>query len=188
MTKNRGFNQNSIKKTVLYIMNTLDIIVLFCLGYGLIRGLMKGFVIEIAGVIALFLGVLGAFKFASSFAHFIHAYIDLDQKIVQALSFLLLFIGIVYGISLLAKMLTKTLQIVALGFLNRLAGGLFGLIKWLVILSALVLAFNQIENVISLIPSAYIAESITYPFLIDLGGLLFDWILENNPLSEQELI
>ena len=169
-------------------MNTLDLIVLICLGYGMVRGLIKGFIVEIAGVIALFLGVLGAFKFASTLSHFLSNYIELEPKIIQVVSFLLLFMGIVYGVSLIAKMITKTLQIVSLGFLNRLAGGIFGLIKWFVILSALLLAFNQIESMISFVPEAYVNESITYLFFIDLGSLLFEWIFENNPLSGQELI
>ena len=169
-------------------MNVLDIIVLSCLSYGLIRGLIKGFVVEIAGVIALFVGVLGAFKFTSSFANFIDPLIDLDPKIIQGVSFLLLFIAIVYGISLLAKMLTKTLQLVALGFLNRLAGGLFGLIKWTVILCALLLAFDQIESVITILPQGFAEKSIAYPFLIDFSNFLFDWIFQNKTFSEQEFI
>jgi membrane protein required for colicin V production len=168
-------------------MNVLDIIVLSCLSYGLIRGLIKGFVVEIAGVIALFVGVLGAFKFASSFANYIDPHIDLDPKIIQGVSFLLLFV-IVYGISLLAKMLTKTLQLVALGFLNRLVGGLFGLIKWTVILCALLLAFDQIESVITILPQSFTERSITYPFLADLSNFLFDWIFQNKTFSEQEFI
>ena len=48
-------------------MNVFDVIVIVCLGYGLIRGLIKGFIVEISGVIAIFFGVLGAFKFASLF-------------------------------------------------------------------------------------------------------------------------
>ena len=85
-------------------------------------------------------------------------------------------------------MITKTLQIIALGLLNRIMGGLFGLTKWLVIISSLVLVFNQIESVISFIPQAYIAESIAYTYFVDLGVLLFDWLLNNNPISEQKLI
>ena len=169
-------------------MNTLDVIVIICLGYGLISGLIKGFIVEVSGVIAIFFGVLGAFKFASLFTQFILKYVALDPKIVKGICFLILFIGIVYGISLLAKMITKTLQIIALGLLNRIMGGLFGLIKWLVIISSLVLVFNQIESVISFIPQAYIAESIAYTYFVDLGILLFDWLLNNNPISEQKLI
>mgnify|MGYP001330668648 FL=1 len=169
-------------------MNVLDFIVIICLGYGLIRGLIKGFIVEVSGVIAIFFGVLGAFKFASLFTSFVFKYVALDPKVVQGICFLILFIGIVYGISLLAKMITKTLQIIALGLLNRIMGGLFGLIKWLVIISSLILVFNQIESVISLVPQAYIAESIAYTYFVDLGILLFDWLLNNNPISEQKLI
>ena len=169
-------------------MNVFDIIVLICLSYGLIRGLIKGFVLEIAGVVALIIGVLGAFKFTSSLAIFIDSYIDLDPKIIQGVSFLLLFIAIVYGISLLAKMLTKTLQIIALGFLNRLVGGVFGLIKWTVILCAFVLAFGQIESVITIFPQSFTEKSTAYPFLIDLSNFLFDWIFQNKTFSEQEFI
>jgi len=100
-------------------MNSLDIVLLIFLAYGFIRGLIKGFVVEIAGLIALFAGILGAFKFSNSIAVYIQSYIDMNPKIVQVVSFLLLFIAIVYSISLLAKMLTKTLQIIALGFINR---------------------------------------------------------------------
>ena len=130
-------------------MNTLDIIIVVCLGYGLIRGLIRGFILEIAGVIALFIGSFGAFIFTFSFADFLKHYIELNPKIIHGISFLLLFAGIVYGISLLAKMITKTLQIAYLGLFNRFAGGLFGFIKWSVILSAIILVFNQIESVIS---------------------------------------
>ena len=169
-------------------MNVFDIIVIICLGYGLIRGLIKGFIVEVSGVIAIFFGALGAFKFASLFTPFVFNYVNLDPMIVQGICFLILFIVIVYGISLLAKMITKTLQIIALGLLNRIMGGLFGLIKWLVIISSLTLVFNQIESVISLVPQAYIAESIAYKYFVDLGILLFDWLLNNNPISEQKLI
>lgn len=155
-------------------MNVFDALVLFCLGYGLIRGLVKGFIIEISGVLALVLGVFGALQFASGVTYLIKDWIALDSRLIQGISFLLLFIAITYGISLLAKMLTKTLQIVALGLFNRLAGGLFGLIKWTLILTAIVLLFNQVDRVLSIVPEAFLAESISHPILLELSGVLFE--------------
>ena len=169
-------------------MNVFDALVLFCLGYGLIRGLVKGFIIEISGVLALFLGVFGALQFATGVTYLIKDWIALDSRLIQGISFLLLFIAITYGISLLAKMLTKTLQIVALGLFNRLAGGLFGLIKWTLILTAIVLLFNQVDRVLSIVPEAFLAESISHPILLELSGILFDWIQVFEPLPTQTLI
>lgn len=169
-------------------MNVFDALVLFCLGYGLIRGLVKGFIIEISGVLALVLGVFGALQFASGVTYLIKDWIALDSRLIQGISFLLLFIAITYGISLLAKMLTKTLQIVALGLFNRLAGGLFGLIKWTLILTAIVLLFNQVDRVLSIVPEAFLAESISHPIFLELSGILFEWIQVFEPLPTQELI
>lgn len=169
-------------------MNVFDALVLFCLGYGLIRGLIKGFIIEISGVLALILGVFGALQFAAGVAYLIEDWIALDSRLILGISFLLLFIAIVYGISLLAKMLTKTLQIVALGLINRLAGGLFGLIKWILILTAVVMIFNQIDYVLSLFPEAFLEGSISHPILVELSEMLFEWVLAFDPLSTQELI
>ena len=115
-------------------------------------------------------------------------WITLDSRLIQGISFLLLFIAITYGISLLAKMLTKTLQIVALGIFNRLAGGLFGLIKWTLILTAIVLLFNQVDRVLSIVPEAFLAESISHSVLLELSGILFEWIQVFEPLPTQELI
>ena len=169
-------------------MNVFDALVLFCLGYGLIRGLVKGFIIEISGVLALVLGVFGALQFATGVTYLIKDWITLDSRLIQGISFLLLFIAITYGISLLAKMLTKTLQIVALGLFNRLAGGLFGLIKWTLILTAIVLLFNQVDRVLSIVPEAFLAESISHPLLLEFSGILFEWIQVFEPLPPQELI
>jgi membrane protein required for colicin V production len=169
-------------------MNVFDALVLFCLGYGLIRGLVKGFIIEISGVLALVFGVFGALQFAMGVTYLIKDWIALDSRLIQGISFLLLFIAITYGISLLAKMLTKTLQIVALGLFNRLAGGLFGLIKWTLILTAIVLLFNQVDRVLSIVPEAFLAESISHPILLEFSGILFEWIQVFEPLPPQELI
>jgi membrane protein required for colicin V production len=178
-----------LKKEYFRIMNVWDIIVLVCLSYGFFRGLIKGFVVEIAGVIALFLGVLGAVKFASGFALFVHSqFHSLNPTAVQVVCFLMLFIGIVYGISLLAKMLTKTLQIVALGFLNRLAGGVFGLLKWTVLISTFVLVIDQLEGIVSVLPEASLQGSVTYPFFVELSSFLFEWVSQKTPSPLYEII
>ena len=39
-------------------MNIFDIVIVILLAYSLFRGISKGFVIEISGMIALFLGIL----------------------------------------------------------------------------------------------------------------------------------
>ena len=169
-------------------MNSFDVVFFVALTYGLIRGLIKGLVIEVSGMIALVFGIFGAFKFSSVLGNFLIDYVNWEPKIIQIISFILLFIGIIYCISLLAKMLTKALKIIALGLLNRLAGGLFGVLKWITILSAFTLIYREINTIVTLMPKTVLEESISYPFLSNLSSILFDWVLNNETIKNQSII
>ena len=103
-------------------MNMFDVVVLILVAYGLISGFKKGFIVEVSGMIALGVGIIGAFKFSEILGNYLVIYIDWEPKIIQIVSFVLLFIVIVYVISLLAKMLTKALKLILLGGINRLLG------------------------------------------------------------------
>ena len=169
-------------------MNIFDVIILIILLYGLIKGFMKGFIIEVAGIIALILGVTGSFKFASILEVYLNSYVDWSPKTVQIISFIILFIIIIYAVSLLAKMITKTLKIIALGMINRIFGGIFGLLKWCVILSSLVLVSQEINEIITLIPDKTLKDSVSYNLLDKLGGFLFDWVMQSKTVQVKQFV
>ena len=169
-------------------MNIFDFIILIILLYGLIKGFIKGFIIEVAGIIALILGVTGSFKFASILEVYLNSYVDWSPKTVQIISFIILFIIIIYAVSLLAKMITKTLKIIALGMINRIFGGIFGLLKWCVILSSLVLVSQEINEIITLIPDKTLKDSVSYNLLDKLGGFLFDWVMQSKTIQVKQFI
>ena len=169
-------------------MNIFDVIILIILLYGLIKGFIKGFIIEVAGIIALILGVTGSFKFASILEVYLNSYVDWSPKTIQATSFIILFIIIIYAVSLLAKMITKTLKIIALGMINRIFGGIFGLLKWCVILSSLVLVSQEINEIITLIPDKTLKDSVSYNLLDKLGGFLFDWVMQSKTVQVKQFV
>jgi membrane protein required for colicin V production len=169
-------------------MNIFDIIILIILSYGLINGFVKGFIIEVAGIISLILGVTGSFKFASILEVYLNSYVDWGPKTIQAASFIILFVIIIYAVSLLAKMITKTLKIIALGMINRIFGGIFGLLKWCIILSSLVLVSQEINEIITLIPDKTLKESISYNLLEKVGGFLFDWVMKSKNVQVEQFI
>lgn len=169
-------------------MNIFDVIVLIILLYGLMMGLIKGFIIEVAGIIALILGVMGSFKFARILEVSLNSYVDWSPKTIQIASFIILFIIIIYAVSLLAKMITKTLKIIALGIINRIFGGIFGLLKWCVILSSFVLVSQEINEIITLIPDKTLKDSVSYNLLDKLGGFLFDWVMQSKTIQEKQFI
>ena len=169
-------------------MNMFDVVVLIIVAYGLIRGFAKGFVIEVSGMIALAVGITSAFKFSTILGNYLGEYVDWQPKIIQIVSFILLFIVIVYAISLLAKMLTKALKVVALGGINRLLGGLFGVLKWTLILCAMSLVFKEVNQIITLMEDSVLKTSFSYPILEEMGGFLFDWVIQSETINNQNII
>ncbi|MDA7736503.1 hypothetical protein N8849_01370, partial [Flavobacteriaceae bacterium] len=85
-------------------------------------------------------------------------------------------------------MLTKALKIVALGGLNRLLGGVFGVLKWCIILSALTLVFKEINSLMTLVSPFILEVSIAYPILEQLGAFLFDWVMQFETLQEKQIV
>ena len=169
-------------------MNYFDVLVFIILIYGLLSGFFKGFIVEIAGVVALILGLLGSFKFSNVLGDTIEVFIDWDSKTIQVVSFILLFIFIIYSISLLAKMITKTLNLIALGWLNKILGGFFGILKWAVVLSAFTLIISELNEIITIFPDFNFEDSKSYFFLKKLGNFLFDWVSESKTIQKQGII
>lgn len=102
-------------------MGLIDIILGGLLLYGFIKGLWKGLFVELASLLSLLLGIYIAVKF----------YGLTDSVAV----FAIIFIAVVVGIYLLAKVFTALADFASLGLLNRILGGLFGCLKMVLILS-----------------------------------------------------
>ena len=111
--------------------------------------------------------------------------IDWNPKAIQLVCFIALFLIITYLISLMAKMITKTLKLIALGWLNRIFGALFGFIKWSIIISALFIVANEINTFVTVFPNSIFENSKIYPFLADFGSFLFDWVTESKVIEEK---
>ena len=169
-------------------MNYFDVLVFIILTYGLLSGFFKGFVVEIAGVIALIIGLIGSFKFSNILGNTIEIFIDWDPKTIQIVSFIFLFILIIYSISLLAKVITKTLNLIALGWLNRIIGGIFGILKWAVILSAFTLIISELNEIITIFSNFNFEDSKSYSLLNKIGNFLFEWVFQSKSIQEQEII
>lgn len=124
-------------------MNAIDIILGILLLFGLVRGFFKGFLVELAGLIALVLGIYGAIHFSDKVSHFLQTFLSLEERYLSIIAFALTFILIVFAIALIGKLLTKMISLLALGIVNRLAGAVFGLLKMAFFASLFFMFLNQ---------------------------------------------
>lgn len=126
-------------------MSFLDIILGCLLVYGLYKGITNGLFVEVASLISLLLGIYFAVKFSILTAEIISGFVQWNPKTVQVTAFLLTFILVVIGISLLAKILTGLASFAYLGWINKLGGGFFRVLKTILIVSIFLNLFEKIN-------------------------------------------
>jgi len=143
-------------------MNSLDYILFIPLLYGLYRGFTKGLIIELASLLALTLGIYGALHFSSLTFEFLSHYVEIKTVYLQLVSYGLTFLIIVMLISLTGKILTMLIKLVALGFINRMMGAIFGGIKVLLILSVFILFFDRFNKQFGMVNEEILTSSLMY--------------------------
>jgi len=121
-------------------MNTLDIVIFIIIVSSFVRGIFKGFVMELATLVALILGIIGAVLFSGVVANWISKSFEIEY--IAIISFIILLVGIILSVYIVAKIIDKFLKVIALGWLNRIAGGFFAVLKVMFFVSILILAFD----------------------------------------------
>jgi membrane protein required for colicin V production len=119
-------------------MNAFDIIVALVLGYSLIRGLFRGLVKEVASIIGVLGGFFAAYSYYADGAHYLARVVS-NPAYRNILAFLIIFCVVLVIVNVIAMVLKYLLQIVFLGWLDRLGGVVFGLAKGVLIVSVLFL-------------------------------------------------
>nr|WP_321221519.1 CvpA family protein [uncultured Psychroserpens sp.] len=161
-------------------MAIIDIILGALLLFGLIRGVMKGLFVEVASLIALVAGVYGAIHFSNYAAEFLDTRLDWEEKYINLIAFAVTFVIIVLAIALAGKALTKLADFAALGILNKLLGGVFGALKIGLILSVLLIIFDNMNNTLPFAEDEDLENSILYKPVKGLAPLLFPSILNKG--------
>lgn len=132
-------------------MQTIDIIIIVLLALSAINGYSKGLVSELASLGALILGVYAAFYFSDVTADFLVTMFEFQSKYLNIIAFVLTLVLVMAVIVSLGKVVEKLVDVLFLGFFNRIAGALFGVLKGILILSLLIMLLNYIGVADSLI-------------------------------------
>jgi len=126
-------------------MSFFDIIVAALLVFSLYKGIKNGLFVEVASFISLLLGIYLAIKFSSLMTGMISKHVSWNPTNIQLTAFVLTFILVVIGVYFLAKILTGIADFAMLGWMNKLGGGLFRVLKTILILSVFIALFEKIN-------------------------------------------
>lgn len=126
-------------------MSFFDIIVAALLAFSLYKGIKNGLFVEVASFVSLLLGIYLAIKFSSLMTGIISKHVSWNPTNIQITAFILTFILVVIGVYFLAKILTGIADFAMLGWMNKLGGGFFRVLKTILILSIFIAFFEKIN-------------------------------------------
>ena len=118
-------------------MNTLDLILLMALLIGAYRGFRKGLFIEVVGIAALIIAVIGGFKLLHVGIRFLNSQFGDFSHLIPYVAFILIFVAILVLVNLLGKAIKGAIDLTLLGSLDNFAGAILGAFKWAIALSLL---------------------------------------------------
>ena len=154
-------------------MSFLDIIVCALLVFAFYKGVVNGLFIELASLISLVLGIYFAVKFSSFMKEILMEYVKWNPNSIQIVAFILTFIVVVIAIHLLGKFLTGIANFAFLGWLNKLGGGFFRVLKTVLIVSIVFSLFEKINYNNYLAKQETLDNSIFFNPIQKIAGYIF---------------
>lgn len=157
-------------------MNILDVIIIAILAWSAISGFSKGFVVQVFSLAALFLGVYCAYKFSGFVAGFISDSLSTDPTTTDIIAFTITFIGVWILIYMVGKIAHQIVQVVMMGLINRILGAAFAFLKIALILSVMLIIFENLNQGMKMAPQETIDKSFTYKPLKKIGQFIFPYL------------
>lgn len=160
-------------------MNFLDIFLCIGLVAGLIGGVRKGFFVELASLVSILLGIFIAIKFSYLTKHYLENHGFADNKWIEVIAFGVTFLGVIIGVSILAKFFTSIADFANLGWANKFLGAVFGMLKTVLILSILLNLLQKINYDYTLISKKTLDTSKLYAPVQKVSRMIYpaieDW-------------
>lgn len=157
-------------------MNILDAIILIALIPAIIQGLRKGFISQAISIISIVAGIWASARFANIVTEWVSQYITASEQVLKIIAFALILVVVFIVLGLLERLLESILKIVMLGWINKLLGLLFSLLKAVLIIGLIILAFSSLNSSIGLVKPEVIEGSALYEPVKDIAEAIFPYI------------
>ncbi len=147
-------------------MNYIDIIILLFLLWGACRGFSKGLIIEVATLLGLVLGVYIAIKYSSYTEGILVDFLNISSRYISYIALAVTFVLVAIVVYIIGKLLTKLIDIISLGLINKLLGTILGIAKYFVIACVLLMIVDALNIKFQFLSEETQQKSLLfYPFL-----------------------
>ncbi|HEX9980621.1 MAG TPA: CvpA family protein [Flavobacterium sp.] len=143
-------------------MTFADILIGLLLCYGLFRGFMNGFFMELASLVSTMLGIYVAIKFSGFTGDYLGRHLSWNPYAIKIMAFALTFVLVIVGISLLAKLFSGLAGLSGLGIVNKIGGAMLAVFKMVLLLGIAISFLEKVNDNKPLISDETAGKSILY--------------------------
>ena len=148
----------------------IDILFAIILLIAVFKGYTKGFIIAIFSIIAYFIGLAAALKLSATVANYLQSSMAISGKWLPFISFALVFILVVFLVTMGGRLIEKTFEMALLGWLNKIGGILLFVLLYTVIFSIFLYYVEKIH----LFDKETLSTSKVYPYVKPWGPAMMD--------------
>lgn len=151
-----------------------------------LKGFLRGFIREVAGLVAIIGGIFLASRFSGSFSEMLTALFHMQPSTSTSVAaFLILFASIWVGITFVASLISKAIDMSGMGIADKALGFLVAGGKIFLILSVIVYAFSSIAFLQSRLQS-FVENSFMFAPMKVIGGFIMK--LKPEELNASSLV
>ena len=152
-----------------------------------LKGLFRGFIKEVFGLIGIVGGIFVASRAAKDIGDLIAPILALEnESSIKLMGFIAGLIGFWIIMYLVGLILSKMSSMSGLGILDRIFGFIFGAGKVFLIVSIIIYALSQVKVFKEKLESNF-ANTMTYPLLVDVGGYIIKLDIAKTTTAVEEM-
>ena len=155
-----------------------------CFVPAIFQGIRKGFIAQAVSIISIILGIWASARFANIVSDWIAQYITASEQVLRLVAFALILVLVFLVLAALGKMLEGVIKLVMLGWLNKLLGVVFALLKTGLIVGLVIMAFSSLNDNFKFVQESVLNESIMYPPLKKLAFEVFPYLKDMLTLGK----
>jgi membrane protein required for colicin V production len=143
----------------------LDVIFAVIVILAIFKGYRRGLIVGIFSFVAIIIGLAAAIKLSLVVSGYIGKSVNISEKWLPFISFLIVFIVVVLLVRLGANFIQRTAEVAMLGWLNRLGGIILYLAIYIAVFSVLLFYAEQVH----LLRPETMDKSVTYSYISPVG-------------------
>lgn len=156
----------------------IDLILGVIILIAIFKGYQRGLIIGLFSLVSVIIGLAAAMKLSTVVAGYIGEAVNVSDEWLPVISFTIVFIVVVLLIRLGANAIERTVEVVMLGWLNKLGGIIFYVAIYTVVFSVLLFYAEQVN----LVRPETIEKSISYSYVQPWGPRVINSVGSIVPL------